>query len=95
MVLCAVAALRGLERQFLDRFAPRVTSLVAAPENEAALFDAWGSVDVGAWRKRQVTVPREALSLVGRPRSQALAVAGRSRPRWEREGAAARASGQV
>ena len=67
---CAVSSGR-----FLDRFAARVTSLVAAPESESALFDAWGSVDVGAWRKRQVTVPQEALSLVGRPRGQARVVA--------------------
>ena len=53
IVLCCLAALRGLERRFLDRFAARVTSLVAAPESESSLFDAWGSVDAVAWRTRQ------------------------------------------
>ena len=75
IVLCCLAALRGLERRFLDRFAARVTSLVAAPESESSLFDAWGSVDVVAWRKRPVTVPKEALSVVDRPRGQARVVA--------------------
>ena len=75
VVLCCLAALRGLERRFLDRFAARVTSLVAAPESESSLFDAWGSVDVVAWRKRPVTVPKEALSVVDRPRGQARVVA--------------------
>jgi hypothetical protein len=75
VVLCGIAALRGLERRFLERFASSVTALVAASEREAALFDGWGSIDVEAWRKRQVTVPREALTLVDRPRAQAQTVA--------------------
>ena len=75
VVLCCLAALRGLERRFLDRFAARVTALVAAPESESQLFDSWGSVDVAGWRKRQVTVAKETLSLVERPRGQARVVA--------------------
>ncbi len=75
VVLCCLAALRGLERRFLDRFAAQVTSLIAAPESESSLFDAWGSVDAVAWRKRPVTVPKEALSVAERPRGQARVIA--------------------
>ena len=63
VVLCCIAATRGLERAFLSRFASRVTALIAAPERESALFDEWGSVDPGAWRKRHVAVDTDGLLL--------------------------------
>jgi hypothetical protein len=75
VVLCCLATVRGLERALLGRFAATVTALIAAPEREAAAFDAWGAVLVSAWAQRQVTLSRGSLRVVDRPRDQARAVA--------------------
>lgn len=77
VVLCNLPAMGALERELLHRGAREVTALVAAPQEEKALFDAWGGVDAKAWQDRRLALAASALDIEERPRDQAVAAARR------------------
>lgn len=65
--LLALVDLDPERRALLEAFGGDVTALVVAPESEAASFDAWGVVEAGAWRERELPLADEQWTPVAGP----------------------------
>lgn len=70
-VLAGVADMNRLLRRALERIGDRATILVFAPEEEAAAFDALGTLVTAAWTKRALELPTDRWHVADRPAEQA------------------------
>jgi RecB family exonuclease len=59
VVLAGVADLSGSQRSLLARLRQPAVSLVFAPEDEGAGFDAWGAIAPSAWASREIPLTGE------------------------------------
>ncbi len=75
IVLIGAADLNRSLCHMLDAVAERVTVLIAAPENEQALFDAYGSVQPQEWNMKDLPLEDRHLVSAGDATEQAEALA--------------------
>ena len=73
LVLLAIIDRNPLVIRLLDRARPEATALIAAPESEAAGFDAWGFLDPAYWARRTLDLDPHALWTVDRADDQPAA----------------------
>ncbi|MBI5362406.1 MAG: PD-(D/E)XK nuclease family protein, partial [Planctomycetes bacterium] len=71
VVLAGVADMNRLLRRVLERIGDRATVLVCAPKDEAAAFDALGTLVTAAWAERPLALPTERWHVADRPTEEA------------------------
>ncbi len=71
IILIGTVDMNRIIRQMLDQVADQVTTIIHAPESEAAAFDEYGCVRPEQWETRLLNIPLEITRIADSPLQQA------------------------